>query len=143
MELKTKYKYMYMKMAYACAEASEASRLKVGCVIVTKDGMVATGLNGTPEGWHTNTCEGEDGLTLPIVRHAERQALDKMLKEGVSCKDAIAFITHQPCIDCAVALDGAGVKEVYYSEEYRCKKGIDFLAKRGILVEKLEITYEN
>jgi hypothetical protein len=30
-----------------------------------------------------------------------------------------------------------GVEEVYYYEEYKCTKGIDFLAKNGIKVEHM------
>lgn len=44
-----------MDVAKRFAENSYAKKLKVGCLIVTKDIMVP-GYNGTPEGWDNN-CE--------------------------------------------------------------------------------------
>jgi dCMP deaminase len=129
--MKQKYKQMYMNIARACAIASTAERLQVGACVVTQSGMVATGLNGTYPGCHTNICE-LDGSTRPEVRHAERAALDKMLAEGVSAKGASVFITHSPCGECAMALIGAQVKEVYYAEDYRCRRGLELLESAGI-----------
>jgi dCMP deaminase len=74
--------------------------------------------------------------TKPEVLHAEPNALAKMLKAGMSTKDADVFVTHAPCIDCAKILSQAGVRSVTYGEAYRDNSGIDFLVKSGVVVEK-------
>jgi dCMP deaminase len=47
------------------------------------------------------------------------------------------FVTHCPCLDCAKGIYQAGIKEVFYREDYRSNDGIDFLKKCGIKVEKV------
>ena len=74
--------------------------------------------------------------TKPEVLHAEPNALAKMLKAGMSTKDADVFVTHAPCMDCAKILSQAGVRSVTYGKQYRDDTGIDFLKKTGILVQK-------
>lgn len=75
--------------------------------------------------------------TKSEVLHAERNALDKLAKRGgVGGKDAAIFITHSPCIECAKSIYGAGIKEVYYNEDYGSAEGIQFLENCGIKVKK-------
>lgn len=134
-----KYKDFYMSVAQLAASQSVAVRNKVGCVIVTESGSMFSGWNGTPPGWETNICEyEEDGqlVTKTEVIHAEKNALNKMLSEGVSSKGAVVFVTLSPCVHCALSLIGAKVSQVIYREEYRCTKGVDLLRKAGILVSK-------
>jgi len=76
--------------------------------------------------------------TKPEVLHAEPNALAKMLKAGMSTKDADVFVTHAPCMDCAKILSQAGVRSVTFGKHYRDNAGIDFLAKTGVIVELYE-----
>jgi len=142
--MKKKYVDAYIDIAYRVAELSHARRLKVGAVIV-KDDVIAYGYNGTPSGWD-NDCETEvwnvhDGScelkTRPEVLHAESNAVSKMAKSTVSANDADMFITHSPCIDCAKLIFQAGVRRVFYSEDYRSRAGVEFLEKSGVIVEQI------
>lgn len=151
--MKEKYVHAYLDIAHRVAELSHARRLKVGAVIV-KDDVITYGYNGMPSGWDNN-CEDEQfefsdavfgqpqgivskGLkTKPEVLHAESNAVSKMAKSTVSANGADMFITHSPCIDCAKLIFQAGVKQVFYSEDYRSDSGIKFLQKSGITVEKI------
>ena len=76
-------------------------------------------------------------VTKDEVLHAERNALDKLARNDGGANGASLFTTHAPCIECAKSIHVAGIKEVYYSEEYRSIAGIDFLKKCGIDVEKI------
>lgn len=76
-------------------------------------------------------------VTKPETLHAERNALDKITRSVESAEDAVLFVTHSPCLECAKSIYGAGIKEVYYATEYRDSDGIDFLKKCDILVEKM------
>jgi dCMP deaminase len=76
--------------------------------------------------------------TKPEVLHAERNALDKLAKNGgVGGKDAVMFSTHAPCMECAKSIYGAGITELYYKDDYRSVDGIYFLKKCGLSVHKL------
>lgn len=135
-----KYSYQWMMIAFCAKESSSAERKKVGAAVVTNSLGVYTGYNGTAPG-DDNCCEVvEDGqlVTKPTVIHAEQNALDKMLMEGVSAAGSIVYITLSPCIHCAMRLAGSGVSAVYYLEGYRCNEGIEYLRKRGILVDTWE-----
>lgn len=130
---------MYMRIAHIAAERSYAARLKVGCVIVKNHSIISFGWNGMPTGYD-NCCEMEvDGklVTRPEVQHAELNAIAKLAENGYSSKGAAIFITHSPCIHCALLIQKCGISEVYYHELYRSNEGLEFLKKAGIKVCQL------
>lgn len=151
--MKQKFIDLYMDWAARVSELSHARRLHVGAVIVKDDTVISYGYNGTPAGWDNN-CENEiietytgfEGaiqntklVTKPEVLHAERNALDKLAKRGgVGGRDASMFVTHAPCLECAKSIYGAGIKEVYYKDQYRSTDGIEFLQKCGITIQKYD-----
>jgi dCMP deaminase len=127
-----------MKAAFVYADLSYCKRKKVGCVIVTQNGATMIGYNGTPSG-DKNECEGEDGLTLPHVIHAEDNALRKFIKSTESSVGASVFVTAAPCERCAEKLSDAKVAKVYYSEIYGGHtQGLVKLAEKNIETELLE-----
>lgn len=151
---------IYMQMAYQIAKLSYAERRKVGCLIVKDEQIVSFGYNGTPHGFD-NQCEDlhavlpksdeqiialkEGGyccdkhggtwsklLTKKEVLHAESNAITKLAKSTLTSKDSILYTTTSPCFDCAKLIIQAGVKEVYYCEEYIDVSGINLLERAGI-----------
>ena len=134
--MKDKWLNAYMKCAEVFSELSYAERLKVGAVIVKDHRIISIGYNGTPRGWD-NRCEDEDNKTKPEVIHAEMNCITKLAQSGESGKDSLMFITHSPCVSCAKAIYGSGVKAVYYKTEYRDNSGIEFLKKCGVSCEWL------
>ncbi len=135
--MKEKYLGTYMKVAYLFAEHSSAKRKKVGAVIVKDDRIISIGYNGMPAGWN-NDCEElkpqpfphEPTLvTKPEVLHAESNAIAKLARSTESGEGATMFITCAPCIECAKLIYQAGIKEVFYDEEYRSDEGVKFLNK--------------
>jgi len=151
--MKQKYIDLYMDWAKRASELSYAQRLQVGAVIVKNDTVISYGYNGMPSGWDNN-CEhtvtefsdavfGESQAvtqvlkTKPEVLHAEMNALMKLARSNESGLDASIFITHSPCIECSKGIYQAGIKEVYYANDYRDNAGVEFLQKCGILVTKM------
>lgn len=64
---------------------------------------------------YDNCCEMEvDGklVTRPEVQHAELNAIAKLAENGYSSKDAAIFITHSPCIHCALLIQKCGISQV-------------------------------
>lgn len=132
----------WMATAYMQAGLSKAQRGLVGALLLRplEDGthqVLASGYNGTAPG-EDNACEDQHGLTLPSVRHAERNVLTKVSRSTLSTQQTIMFVTKQPCYDCACWMADCGVSLVYYSEPYKCHKGTEELERRGVEVLKVE-----
>lgn len=135
--MKIKYTQAYMDMTIRFAETSEATRLKVACMLVKRGSILSIGVNGTYPGWETNTCEDETGKTAWYTRHAEQACLDQMLHSNETTDGSELFVSHSPCKLCALRIKGAGVQKVYYREEYRDTQGIDYLRENGVEVVKI------
>ncbi|KAL2940992.1 tRNA-specific adenosine deaminase TAD2 [Bienertia sinuspersici] len=84
----------------------------VGCVIVEKSKVIASGSNRTNE-------------TRNATRHAEMEAIDDLLQQwqtdgltqsevALRISECILYVTCEPCIMCASALSFLGLKEFYY-----------------------------
>ena len=52
---------------------------------------------------------------------------------------AVMLISKAPCVSCAAAIANAGIKHVYYLDDYSCTAGLDLLAAHGIGTTKLLI----
>lgn len=135
--MKDKYLLAYMDMAERFAQTSEAKRLKVAAMLIKNGSILSIGINGSPPGWFTNECETMSGETAWYVRHAEQAALDHMLQSHETTTDAIMLITHAPCKLCALRIKQAGIKEVFYREQYRDDSGVLYLQNNGVLVQQI------
>lgn len=133
--MKKKYLLAFMDMAERFAQTSEAVRLKVCALFVREGRILSIGINGQPEGWPTEACEDACGNTLPTVRHAEDAGLQKFVNSTEVAAGCSVFITHSPCLACAIKLVTAKVDCVYYRYQYRNIEGIDYLKRNGIPVE--------
>lgn len=128
----------YLRMAKIWAENSYCTRRQVGALIVKNKMIISDGYNGTPSGF-PNICEGEDGLTLPYVLHAEANAITKIARSGNNSDGATLYVTDAPCIECAKLIIQSGIKRVVYARSYRMTDGIELLTKAGIEVEQMNI----
>ena len=144
--MKSKHITAYMKTAEIFAECSTAKRAKVGAIIVKDDRIISIGYNGMPSGWDNN-CENEIGVhkgepvlkTKPQVLHAEMNAISKVARSSESSQDAVMFITHAPCHDCAKMIYQSGISSVYYRTTYRDTTGIEFLEQCNIPVKQIDV----
>lgn len=135
--MKQKHIQAYMQCAEAFARCSEGKRLKVGAVIVKNNRIISCGYNALPE--HIDgPLEDENGNTRPEVRHAEENAFRGLVKSNESSLGATLFCTHSMCEVCAVDVVDAGIVKVYYKNLFRCSKGIEYLKKNGVQVERVE-----
>jgi dCMP deaminase len=133
--MKLKYKKAFMDMAERFAMTSEATRLKVGAIIVKDGNIISHAINGTPRGFSTNECEAGDGSTAWWTFHAEAAALNKLSRSTETSLKSDIFITHAPCRLCALRLIDAGITKVYYRNTYRDTTGLTLLKEHGIGVE--------
>ena len=107
----------FMKAATLASIRSPCERLKVGCVLVKNNRLISMGYNGFLAGTdHRSIIRwGHEQATI----HAEINAITDAAKRGVSNDDAVAYITHYPCINCFKALASSGVKKIYYQVDYK------------------------
>jgi dCMP deaminase len=154
-----------MRIAYQVASESKAEKRKVGAVIVKDNNIIALGYNGTPSGFD-NCCEDEvenfsyeqnenklaagenfgtkEKLlkTRPEVLHAESNAISKCARSTYSSEGADIFVTTAPCIECAKLIIQAGIKNVFWSEEYKTMDGIRLLEQAKIYVKRVIVKLE-
>ena len=76
-------------------------------------------------------------VTKPEVLHAETNAIAKLAKSTESGVDAVLFVTHAPCLDCAKLVYQSGINSVYYRNSYRSEEGINFLSKAGVQITQV------
>ena len=117
-------------------------RAYVGCVLVNGENrIISTGYNGSIKG--NPHCDEvghtmRDGHCIATI-HAEMNALLYCAKEGIPVKNSICYVTHFPCLNCTKSLIQAGIKEIYYSNDYRIDPyAIELLEKNKIKYEKIE-----
>tara|TARA_B110000459_G_C16566231_1_gene474129 strand:+ start:1045 stop:1464 length:420 start_codon:yes stop_codon:yes gene_type:complete len=117
---------------------SPCNRLKVGCLIVRDNRIISQGYNGFLTGLpHTSVVV--DNHEIATI-HAEQNALTDCAKRGVSCDKSVAYITHYPCLNCAKLLYSAGIKEIFYIEDYKNSsqlRDIGLFHKEGMSITKL------
>lgn len=75
--------------------------------------------------------------------HAEASAITKAAKIGISLNKATAYITCQPCINCAKLLYAAGIKKVYFLDKHADQTGKLFLEKMGVACQQVKLKGDN
>jgi dCMP deaminase len=126
----------FLDIASQVATRSTCPRLHVGCVIVKDKHIISTGYNGSIHG-HEH-CE-DVGCLIDDSGHCNRT----VHAESNSClhadrnklKGATAYITHEPCHNCAKILAQVGIARVVYNKPYHNKWNKIFL--KDLTVEQV------
>lgn len=130
MENRITWPKVWMNLAVNISERSYDDRLKVGCVIVSRDNtsVLAVGYNGNAHGLpnaRESELPGESGLL-----HAEQNAVVKLDYHNPAQK--IVYLTHSPCPMCAKLLIQARIHKVIYRELFRDIRGLSILDQGNI-----------
>lgn len=117
------------------SKRSPDPKFQVGAVIVTDDNtqVLALGYNGDHKGGPNQRDSMQHGKSGFI--HAEVNALIKM--DYNNPKDKKMYLTHAPCPVCAKCIINAGIKEVYYLDNYVTLEGVDILKDSQVSIRKL------
>ena len=136
------WKEYFMQITELVATRSTCDRAWVGCVLVNDSNrIVSTGYNGSVSG--NPHCDDvghtmRDGHCIATI-HAEMNALLYCAKEGISVKNCSAYVTHFPCLNCTKALVQAGIKNIYYKNDYRVDDyAILHLQRNNVNYEKVD-----
>lgn len=129
----TKWDKTFMKMALLVAEHSSCVKYQVGAILVKDNRPVSMGYNGTPK--ECKNCSDvftKEDMKDPKMRekhhewgdlyeiHAEQNCLmfaGRFINdEGFA--DSKMYVTLSPCRNCLKLIIAAGIKDVYYLEDY-------------------------
>ena len=133
----------FVAITKTVATRSTCLRRKVGAIIVKDKRILSTGYNGAPRGIRNcleiGTCLRQElkvpsGQRHEICRalHAEQNAIIQAAYYGVQIADSYLYSTTQPCILCTKMLINAGIKRIYYYEEYPDELALSFLKEAKI-----------
>lgn len=137
----------FMSLAKLVSSRSTCLRRKVGAIIVKDRRVLSTGYNGAPRG--ITHCEElgclreklnvSMGERHEICRglHAEQNAIIQAALHGIKIEESVIYTTNQPCSICTKMIINAGIKKVYYLEEYEDKLAKDLLEESKIVSIKL------
>ncbi|MEH7664411.1 deaminase, partial [Bacillus velezensis] len=72
--------------------------------------------------------------------HEEMNAILQCSKFGVPTEGAEIYVTHYPCIQCCKSIIQAGIKTVYYAEDYKTQPyAKELFSQAGVKVEQVEL----
>lgn len=131
----------FLRQAELVAQRSSCDRAQVGAVITVDNACIATGYNGGVAG--LDNCDDvghfmEDGHCVRTV-HAEMNAILQCARNGHAIKNATAYVTHFPCLNCMKSLAQSGVVRVVCRLDYRKNDfAIEIAKLKGIKLVKLE-----
>jgi len=138
-------------MAFAClaAKRSTCLRRQVGAVIVKERKILATGYNGAPSkikhcseaGCLREKLKIASGERHELCRglHAEQNAIIQAAYHGANVNGAQLFCTNRPCIICTKMIINAGIKRVFYHQDYAKKDPTARLAKQMMKAAGIEL----
>lgn len=132
----------FMAQSHLLALRSTCTRLMVGATIVRDKRIIAGGYNGSISGGVHCIDEGCYVIDNHCVRtiHAEVNAILQCAKFGVATEGAEIYVTHFPCLNCTKAIIQAGIKKVYYAEDYKNNPfAIELFEQAGVVVEQVEL----
>lgn len=132
-----------MAQSHLLALRSTCTRLMVGATIVLDKRIIAGGYNGSVSGSVHCIDEGCYMIEGHCVRtvHAEANALLQCAKFGARTDGADIYVTHFPCLQCCKQLIQAGIKGVYYAEDYRNHPyATQLFEEANVHVEKVTLT---
>lgn len=130
--------------------------LKSGCLrgkrgaVIVKDGQIVTEAFNQPLP-DNQVCQRvgclRDKLGLTMGRdlekcravHAEAGAICLAAGNGKSVEGSTMYITCGPCMNCAKLIVGAGIKQIYYLDEYGDKTPLKLLEIMGIKWQRVKL----
>lgn len=119
--------------AEACPRCVERQRMKLARKVAEVAGVPLPRAAGETIG---------RGLDVCVCVHAEANALITAARYGIPLEGATAYVTDQPCMQCAKELLQVGVKRVYYLREFDVAEAdtdlaLDILSTHSLLMTKL------
>jgi dCMP deaminase len=136
---------VYLKKVYQFAEhnSKDTSTQNAAMIVHPSKGIISLECNGLPD----NIASTEERWKRPnkykYVEHAERNAIYKAARMGISTQDTIMYCPWFSCSDCSRAIIQAGIKTVVGHKPFydimpkrwkdSCEVGLQMLNEAGVL----------
>ena len=114
-----KNKQLLKEVVTLLSNYSSADRLHVGAVLIKDGRIICTGYNGHPNK-QPHKCIMKNGHDVSTI-HAEMNILCFCARHGIKTNDCTMVVSHFPCMNCTKHLYQAGIKNVYYINDYHNK----------------------
>ena len=75
-------------------------------------------------------------VSSDVVVHSEENAILNAVRNHIPLEGSSILISHAPCIKCAKLIQGTGIREVIYKDDYKNSDGVDLLKELNIKVFK-------
>jgi len=132
----------FMSQSLLLSTRSSCERLAVGATVVRDRRVISGGYNGSVSGDEHCIdvgCKVVDGHCVRTV-HAEANALLQCAKFGASTAGADIYVSHFPCIQCTKSIIQAGIKNLYYLNDYHTSDyAKELLEHAGISIRQVEL----
>ena len=126
----------FKEIVQVTAKRSPCERLKVGCLLVRDNRIIAQGYNGFLPGCQHKSIVRDNHEQATV--HAEQNAICDCAKRGVSCNNSVAYISHYPCLICTRLLLASGISKIYYINDYKNDELVQtFCNQKGVDIEKI------
>jgi len=133
----------FMAQAQITSLRSTCTRLMVGAIMTKANRIIASGYNGSvADSTHCidEGCYMVDGHCVRTI-HAEANAILQCARFGVPTEDTTLYVTHFPCLQCCKQIIQAGVKEVFYGEDYKNHDlAIQLFKEADVRLHKVDLT---
>lgn len=138
----------FMEIAHLVKTRSTCMRRQVGAVVVKDKRILSTGYNGAPTNCKHCSEVGclREQLKVPSgerhelcrALHAEQNAIAQAAQHGISMKDAVIYVTNQPCSLCAKLIINAGLSHIIYQGDYPDNLATQLLDEAGITLTRFD-----
>jgi len=137
----------FMAITRLVASRSTCIRRKVGAILVKDKRILCTGYNGAPSG--LRHCEEvgciranssiASGERHELCRglHAEQNVIVQAAYYGISIVNSDLYCTNKPCSICAKLIINAGIKRIFFEEDYNDLLSDLLLQEAGVELIKL------
>lgn len=132
----------FINLTETISTRATCHRKHVGAIIVKNNRILATGYNGSISGSiHCNDDNHlmERGHCVRTI-HAEMNAIIQCARYGIACDGATIYINTFPCWNCFKTIVNAGIKNIYYKDDYNsefAKHVINHSIELRVIIRKL------
>lgn len=116
----THFDRVALAAAHTVAAMSDDQHTQLGAVLVDPEthNVVVWGYNHIPDGLSKTPDRLERPAKYDYIEHAERDVVMRAARQGVSTEGKTMYMLLIPCVNCARAIIGSGIKEIVVDYEY-------------------------
>ena len=101
-----------MELAEVAAGGSRDRDTRVGCVLAREGNVLISAANDVVDGADATLERTTRPEKHVWIEHAERNAIYRAARRGISVEGATAYVTLFPCADCCRAMIQSGIKRI-------------------------------